>query len=145
MRNQPWRAMLALFGVLALFGLAGCGDDDAGGDTTSPEPNGEAAAAPDGDFCEQVAGAEQYFRPPADGTEYAEYLAVLSSIEPPPEIASDWAVMLAGIEVFVDVDFDDPDAADAAFEDPAFAASIEADMQITEFVLEECGIDLDAG
>jgi hypothetical protein len=42
----------------------------------------------------------------------------------------------------VDVDFD---AADAAFADPAFAASTGADMQITEFVLDECGIDLDAG
>lgn len=168
----PRRAMLAVFSVLALLTLAGCGDDDEGGDATgatdtvengttdpgdeatdpgpdgetapAPDPDGEAAPVPDGDFCEQMAGAGRYFQPPADGAEYSEYLEVLGAIDPPAEIADAWSDMLDGIVVLQDVDFDDPDALDAAFADPAIEASMEADMEITEFVLEECGTDLDA-
>jgi hypothetical protein len=181
MRSTTWRAILAALAALLLLTAAACGDDadDAAvtteDDAELDEPADDDAESDDGDdpsvatgsaaaFCAQIEAAEAAFDSledidvTFDSDAFDLALQTLSAINPPSEISSDWAQIVAALEemvaVFEEIDFSDPQAFAALEEDEELMARLEAletrfeDLdevgdRVTEYVRVECGIDLD--
>jgi hypothetical protein len=178
MRSTTWRAILAALAAFLLLTAAACGDDgddvatdttEADGDddatTTTTEDDRPVATGSAGAFCAQIEAAEAAFDSledidvAFDGDAFDLALQTLSGINPPSEIAGDWAQILAALEemvsVFDEIDFSDPQSFAALEEDEELMARLEAletrfeDLdeagdRVSEYVRVECGIDLDS-
>jgi hypothetical protein len=157
MHASPRRALLAIVAAVALTaGVAACGDDDdtaGGGATASPER-----------FCAQMEAAEAAF----DSLESEDFepavfetaLETLRAVTPPAEISDDWNRIIGALEevtdLFGEIDLNDPSSFLALEEDEdlmqrfedletRFADLEDAGDRVSDYVRDECGIDLDGG
>lgn len=128
-RSTPrLRRLVGLVAVPALrLTAAACGDDDddsAGG----------------GSFCEGARALDDKYEnnnlddPTSD--EFGEALDAFTSLDPPEEIADDWATFVEGFRAFADVDLSDPEAI-AEMDTSEFEAASE---RIETYMTEECGL-----
>jgi hypothetical protein len=124
-----------LAGLLAVPALlltaAACGDDDdsAGG----------------GSFCDQARSLEAQFEDIDDPTseEFSAALDAIRDMDPPAEIAEDWETMVSALDVFNDIDIENPDPS-VLEEFEAEAANMEAASErVGTYMEEECGFTLD--
>ena len=120
---------LAVAGVLA---AAGCSDSDVGG---------EAAGQSGDTFCADFEALDERFR---DDEEAAseDVVAALEGLEPPDEIADDFAVVVESARGLSELDPSDPEAAQQAQELADDAA--ESQGRLSTYLEDECEIDLGA-
>lgn len=120
---------------------AGCGDDGGGGNGDAGDGSdaigrraGEQAEA----FCAGFADVEERFAD-ADITDPAvvdDALEALRQLDPPDELADDYAVVIAGFEALAGIDLSDEEAVAEVQEE--FADAEGAFAAVEEFVNEEC-------
>lgn len=127
---RPTFRMRRLLGVVAAPALllaAACGDDGGGG--------GSAEA-----FCDKMDALDERFENVDPTSEnFGEALVAVRELDPPAEIADDWAMMLDAFEQLSEIDFSDPEAM-AAFEEEFDTDEYEqASERIDNFQNEECG------
>jgi hypothetical protein len=158
MHASPRRALLAIVAAAALTaGAAACGDDDdtaGGGGHRQPR----AVLRPDGGRRgrlrlprERGLRARRSSRPPSRRC---------APITPPAEISDDWNRIIGALDevtdLFGEIDLDDPSSFLALEEDEdlmqrfedleaRFADLEEAGDRVSDYVRDECGIDLDGG
>ena len=130
-------------------------DDDGSGDGSSPP----AVASGLEDFCQTAVAARDEVTDleaslAADFSNapqaYASAHEALSDIDPPDEIAADWATMTELIgdiaDALANVDGGDGTAILATFDTPEMqarsAAAEEASNRIDDYISEQCGVDL---
>ena len=125
------RRVLGLTAVPALLlTAAACGDDD------------DSAG---GSFCDQARSVEERFDEIQDPTteEFGAALDAIRDMDPPAEIADDWNTMVSALDVFNDIDLENPDP-NALAEFEAEAAEMEAASErVSTYMQEECGFALD--
>lgn len=105
-----------------LLAAAACGGD--GGDSS---------------FCDAANEVNDTFDSIDDPAteEYSAAVDRLAELDPPSEIADDWAVMVQMLDGIAEIDVNDPEAAD----DLAEAES--AANRVGTYLDEECGIEID--
>jgi hypothetical protein len=125
-------------GGLAAIGLlvaAGCGGDD-GGDGDSAEGGGGGSTE---DFCAGFNDINEQFaeiNPAEDPEALDEAVALLRDLDPPEEVADDYATVLEGFEALADIDVSDQDAVAELQEQ--FSGTEDAFTAVSEFVDREC-------
>jgi hypothetical protein len=159
------RGVSATAAVLLLSACGGGSDEEAASETTasssSSAPAETTSAAPEADseFCTQAAGIDDRigssFTEASDPQTLTENLQTaareIRTIEPPDEIATDWASLADGLDsaagALDGVDLTDPEA----------AARVQADLQelqgqletsganVEAYLSEQCGIDTGSG
>lgn len=144
--------------------LSACGGSDEGDSasasssapsSSAPETSAEAAGS---EFCteagsiqERVASSFTETDPTSLGQVLQQGATEVRAIEPPAEIASDWAALAAGLEqigaAFTGVDVDDPAAQQALgakiaeLQGPLDAAS----TNVENYLRDECGLEIGPG
>jgi hypothetical protein len=124
---------LLIAGALA---LAGCSDSegDVGGEAAAGSGSSE-------DFCSGFEELDQRFDEDPDAAADAESVVdELDQLDPPDEIADDYAVVIEAGRSLADLDPEDPEAAAEAQQLSEEAAA--AQGRVSEFLETECGIDL---
>jgi hypothetical protein len=141
--------------------LAACGGSDEGGSASGSSESSASetsAAAADSEFCteagsiqERVSASFTEADPSSLGQVLQEGVDQIRSIEPPAEIASDWAALADGLEqiavAFADVDLSDPAAQQelgrkvAELQGPLDTAS----TNVENYLRDECGIEIESG
>lgn len=124
---------LLIAGALA---LAGCSDSegDVGGEAAAGSGSSE-------DFCSGFEELDQRFDEDPDAAADAEAVVdELDQLDPPDEIADDYAVVIEAGRSLADLDPEDPEAAAEAQQLSEEAAA--AQGRVSEFLETECGIDL---
>jgi hypothetical protein len=123
---------------LAAIGLlvaAGCGGDD-GGDGDSAEGGGGGSTE---DFCAGFNDINEQFadiNPAEDPEALDDAVALLRDLDPPEEVADDYATVLEGFEALADIDVSDQDAVAELQEQ--FSGTEDAFTAVSEFVDREC-------
>jgi hypothetical protein len=120
--------VVAGLAVLGLLVGTGCGDDDGG-----------ASRADIDEFCDgfnEVNDAFANDNPVANPEALQEALRMLRELEPPDEIAREYATVLDGFEKLSEIDITDPDAVAQVQEDVPDAE--EAFDAVAQFVDEKC-------
>jgi hypothetical protein len=126
---------LLLAGAIA---LAGCSDSegDVGGDAAGGSGSSE-------DFCADFEELDRRFdEDPDAAADTAAVVDELDELEPPDEIADDYAAVIQAGRRLADLDPNDPEAveeAQALSED-----ATEAQTRVSGYLQTECGIDLTA-
>jgi hypothetical protein len=124
---------LLIAGALA---LAGCSDSegDVGGEAAAGSGSSE-------DFCSGFEELDQRFDEDPDAAADTEAVVdELDQLDPPDEIADDYAVVIEAGRSLADLDPEDPEAAAEAQQLSEEAAA--AQGRVSEFLETECGIDL---
>lgn len=154
--------------ALMVVMLAGCGggDDDPAAETSAPTavPTEDTSTdAANGDFCAEVEDIKSQLEnlnslpdmsDPAEAVQtLEEAVDALRSVDPPAEIAEDWATVTDAFQSVVtglrDLDVSDSEALARQLEDlvdqmeQQSAAIDEAGTNIDQYVSEECGITFD--
>ena len=130
--------MRRYIGGLAAIGLlvaAGCGGDD-GGDGDSAEGGGGGSTE---DFCAGFNDINEQFAdidPAANPEALDEAVDLLRDLDPPEDVADDYATGLEGFEALADIDVNDPDAVADLQEE--FSGTEDAFTAVSEFVEREC-------
>ena len=162
MRRTPPALRTGLSVAAAVVLLSACGGSDedgsASGASESSPSASETAAAADSEFCteagaiqERVTASFTEADPSSLGQVLQEGVAEIRGIEPPAEIASDWAALADGLEqiavAFADIDLTDPAAQQelgqkvAELQGPLDTAS----TNVENYLRDECGIEIDSG
>ena len=144
-------AVLAAGGVL----LTACGGsgEDAASSSASPSPS---SSAPGSDFCTEAAAIQERVSSTlgdeADITKLPPALeqaaAEIRAVEPPEEIAADWATFADGVEqiaaAIASVDVDDPNASETFQREvaPLQQQLVPASTNVATYLREECGLDV---
>ncbi|TFV92244.1 hypothetical protein E4P40_03325 [Blastococcus sp. CT_GayMR20] len=146
--------------AVLLTACGGSGDDEASstssaGETTSASES--SADAADSEFCTEAAAIQERvgstFDDQADPAGLPQALTQAAEevrqVEPPAEIASDWAALADGIDqiaaAIASVDFNDPNAA-ATFEQQVAPLQQElagASANVSSYLQNECGLEVD--
>ncbi len=125
------RRILGLAAVPALvFAMAACGGDDdesssGGGDSSS--------------FCDDARTIDEA----AENTDtedldaFGDAIAAMQALDPPAEIAEDWALMFESFEQMSDLSVEDMENLD----EDSFAEAEAASERVSTYMEEECGID----
>jgi hypothetical protein len=148
--------------AVLLTACGGSGDDEgsssAGSSETSSAPETSADAA-DSEFCTEAAAIQERVGSTFnDQSDLANLPAALNQaaeevrqVEPPDEIAGDWAALADGIDeiasAIASVDFSDPNAA-ATFEQQVAPLQQElagASANVSAYLQDECGLEVDTG
>lgn len=140
--------------------LSACGGSDEGGsaagssETESSAPESSAGSA-DSQFCTDAAEIQERvgstLSDQSDPTALPQALqdaaAEIRAVEPPPEIAADWASLADGVEqiatAFGSIDFNDPNAL-ATFQEQVGQLEAQlgtASTNVETYLRDECGID----
>ena len=144
----------SLIGLAAagLLVVSGCSDSDSG------DPNAEAAdesnentdggssgGSGDSDsFCADFQSLNDEFAADPEAINEPNAVAdALDSLDPPDEIAEDFATIIEVSRSTADVDMNDPEAVAEAQELSQSAG--EAEARVTAYLTEECGIDAGGG
>jgi hypothetical protein len=149
--------------AVLLTACGGSGDDEASSSPNSTETSSSApetsADAADSEFCTQAAAIQERvgstFNDQSDLTNLPAALIQAAEevrqVEPPAEIAEDWAALADGIDqvaaAIASVDVDDPDAA-ATFEQQVAPLQQElagSSANVSAYLQDECGLDVDPG
>jgi len=123
---------LTLSGVLA---VAGCSDSDAGGEA--------AGSGSSDDFCAEYEALDERFAndPEAAGDTDA-VLDALDGLNPPGEIADDYAAVVEAARRLAELDPEDPDAVEEA---QALSEEVaDAQGRVSDYLDTECDIDTSA-
>jgi hypothetical protein len=124
------------FTLAGALALAGCSDSegDVGGDAA-------AGSGSSDEFCSQFEQLDQRFdEDPEAAADSAAVVDELDELDPPDEIADDYAAVIDAGRRLADLDPNDPDAVEEAQRLSEDAA--EAQTRVSEFLATECGIDL---
>jgi hypothetical protein len=124
---------LILAGALA---LAGCSDSegDVGGDAA-------AGTGSTDDFCSDFEELDQRFDDDPDAAaDTAAVVDALDELDPPDEIADDYATVIDTGRRLADLDPNDPAAVEEAQQ--LSEEAVAAQGRVSEFLGSECGIDL---
>jgi hypothetical protein len=146
--------------AVLLTACGGSGDDEesssGSGETTSSASESSADAA-DSEFCTEAAAIQERvgstFNDQSDLANLPQALTEAADevrqVEPPAEIASDWAALADGIDQIAaaigSVNFNDPNAA-ATFEQQVAPLQQElagASANVSSYLQDECGLDVD--
>jgi hypothetical protein len=123
---------LAAVPVLLLTAAA-CGDDDETGGG-----NGDSGAGGDSSsFCEEFEALDDEMSEAESAEAVDDAVSRIQDLDPPEEIADDWATFIEAFERSVDLSAEE--LADAQ-ESGEFADAEAATERIDEYVTEECGI-----
>jgi hypothetical protein len=158
------RAAACALGLIAVAALAACGgsDDSSTGtsaNTSAAASTGSATTASEpagGDFCDGFGSISDDIdvqvdaSDPADlGAAFEKGSAALESIDPPAEIADDWATLTDFYanfgKAFANVDLDDPEAfeqvGEAITELQGVAPKLAtASQAIAQYAADQCGV-----
>jgi hypothetical protein len=148
--------------VAAVVVLAGCGSDDddsssSQASATTVEATESGAPEEDSEFCVQASTIQQRVDSTLAGQSAPDALPrtleaaaeEIRAIDPPDEIADDWAALAGGVDQIADalgsLDFNDPDAL-ATFQEQI--GRLQADLgtastNVQSYLSEQCGIDLE--
>jgi len=129
------RSMVGL-AVVGLLMAAGCGGDDDGGDGDSAEGSGGGSTE---EFCAGFNDVNEQFvdiDPAEDPEAFDEAVELLRDLDPPAEVADDYATVLEGFEALAETDVNDQEALADVQEE--FAEDEEAFTAVSEFVEQEC-------
>jgi hypothetical protein len=129
------RRSIAGLAAVGLLVAAGCGGDD-GGDGDSAESAGGGSTE---DFCAGFNDINEQFAniDPAENPEALdEAVDLLRDLDPPEEVADDYATVLEGFEALADIDVNDQDAVADLQEE--FSGTEDAFTAVSEFVEREC-------
>ena len=146
--------------AVLLTACGGSGDDEASSssssETTSSASESSADAA-DSEFCTEAAAIQERvgstFNDQSDLASLPQALTQAAQevreVDPPAEIASDWAALADGIDQIAaaigSVDFSDPNAA-ATFEQqvaPLQQQLAGASANVSSYLQDECGLEVD--
>jgi hypothetical protein len=137
---------------LAAAGLlvaGGCSDSDSGNpnedaaDESTENADGGSSGDSDG-FCADFESLnEEFAADPEANTNPDDVIAALESLDPPDEIAEDFATIIEVSRSTADVDMNDPEAVAEAQELSQSAG--EAQARVTSYLTDECGIDTGGG
>ena len=122
--------------VAGALALAGCSDSegDVGGDAAGGSGSSE-------DFCSDFEALDQRFdEEPEAAADTAAVVDALDELDPPDEIADDYATVIDAGRRLADLDPSDPDAVEEAQQLSEEATA--AQGRVSEFLETECGIDL---
>lgn len=140
---------LAAAGLLV---VSGCSDSDSGDPNaeTADESNenadgGSSGGSDDSDsFCADFQALnDEFAADPEANANPDEVIAALESLDPPDEIAEDFATIIEVSRSTADVDMNDPEAVAEAQELSQSAG--EAQARVTSYLTDECGIDTGGG
>lgn len=129
------RRSIAGLAAIGLLVAAGCGGDDSG-DGDSAEGGGDGSTE---DFCAGFNDINEQFadiNPAEDPEALDEAVALLRDLDPPEEVADDYATVLEGFEALADIDVSDQDAVAELQEQ--FSGTEDAFTAVSEFVEREC-------
>ena len=163
MRRIPTACRSALSVAAVAVVLSGCSGSDenssAAGSSTSSSSASPSSAAPsaDSEFCTRAGAVQERVAASFSGSDPAdlgvllqEGAAEVRAIEPPADIAADWAALADGLEQaaasFAGVDLDDPAAKQALaqklaeLQGPLTGAS----TNVENYLRDECGLQLGA-
>ena len=129
------RRYIGGWAAIGLLVAAGCGGDD-GGDGDSAEGGGGGSTE---DFCAGLNDINEQFaeiNPAEDPEALDEAVALLRDLDPPEEVADDYATVLEGFEALADIDVSDQDAVAELQEQ--FSGTEDAFTAVSEFVDREC-------
>lgn len=166
MRGLKRAGAAAALMVVMLAGCGGGGDDDPAAETSAPtavSTEDTSTDAASGDFCAEVEDIKSQLEnlnslpdmsDPAEAVQtLEEAVDALRSVDPPAEIAEDWATVTDAFQSVVtglrDLDVSDPEALTRQLEDlvdqmeQQSAAIDEAGTNIDQYLSEECGITFD--
>ena len=155
------RSGLSVAAAVVLLSACGGSDEDssaAGSSETSPSASETSAGSADSEFCTEAASIQERVGasfteadPSSLGEVLQEGVTQIRGIEPPAEIASDWAALADGLEqiaaAFADVDLTDPAAQQqlgqkvAELQGPLDTAS----TNVENYLRDECGIEIEGG
>jgi hypothetical protein len=148
--------------AVLLAACGGSGDDDASSSSSSSETTSASESSADGadsEFCMEAAAIQERvgstFNDQSDLAGLPQALTQAAEevrqVEPPAEIASDWAALADGIDqiaaAIASVDFNDPNAA-ATFEQQVAPLQQElagASANVSSYLQNECGLEVDPG
>jgi hypothetical protein len=146
--------------AVLLTACGGSGDDEASSSASSSETTSaseSSADAADSQFCTEAAAIQERvgstFNDQSDPTGLPQALTQAAEevrqVEPPAEIASDWAALADGIDqiaaAIASLDFNDPNAA-ATFEQQVAPLQQElagASANVSSYLQDECGLEVD--
>ena len=147
--------------AVLLTACGGSGDDEASSSSSSSETTSSAsessAGAAGSEFCTEAAAIQERvgstFNDQSDLASLPQALTQAATevreVEPPAEIASDWAALADGIDQIAaaigSVDFSDPNAA-ATFEQQVAPLQQElagASANVSSYLQDECGLEVD--
>lgn len=146
--------------AVLLTACGGSGDDEASSSSSTSETTSaseSSADAADSEFCTEAAAIQERvgstFNNQSDPAGLPQALTQAASevrqVEPPAEIASDWAALADGIDqiaaAIASVDFNDPNAA-ATFEQQVAPLQQElagASANVSSYLQDECGLEVD--
>ena len=153
--------------VVLLAGCTGSGDEEptatseetSAAETTTATATATATDEPaDSEFCTEAVGIQERITGSASGRDpgqlpqiFREAAQEIRAIDPPDEIAPDWAALADGAERFAgtlgDVDFTDPQALATIQERlaPLEQELNEASANVQDYLAEECGVGAPAG
>ena len=140
--------------------LSACGGSDEGSDAASPSETGSAAAestadAANSQFCTDAAAMQERVssafndqsNPAALPQALQQAATEIRDVEPPAEIASDWAVFADGVQqiatAFAEIDFNDPNAL-ATLQQQVGQLQGQlstASTNVQNYLREECGLE----
>ena len=132
------RRSIAGLAAVGLLVAAGCGGDD-GGDGDSAETAEGAGGGSTEDFCAGFNDINEQFAdidPAANPEALDEAVDLLRDLDPPEEVADDYAIVIEGFEALADIDVNDPDAVADLQEE--FSGTEDAFTAVSEFVEREC-------
>ncbi len=135
------RTLIAL-AAAGLLVAGGCSDSDSGDPTGDEESadNGDGESSGGGDsedFCADFQALDDRFSADPEASE-EEVIEALESLDPPEEIADDFATMIEVSRSTSNVDQSDPEAmADAQAE---LEGATEAQTRVFTYLDEECGV-----
>jgi len=146
--------------AVLLTACGGSGDDEASSSASSSETTSaseSSADAADSEFCTEAAAIQERvgstFNDQSDPAGLPQALTQAAEevrqVEPPAEIADDWAALADGIDqiaaAIASVDFNDPNAA-ATFEQQVAPLQQElagASANVSSYLQNECGLEVD--
>jgi hypothetical protein len=146
----------AAAGVL-LTACSGSGDDESSSaPSASASPSSSSSSSAGSDFCTEAAAIQERVSSTlgeqADLTRLPQALqqaaAEIREVEPPQEIAADWATFADGIEqiavAIAKVDVDDPNASETFQREvaPLQQQLVPASTNVSAYLREECGLDV---
>lgn len=157
----PCRSGLSIAAAVVLLSACGGsdeGDSASGSSETSARASESSAGSADSQFCTDAAAIQERVGstlnesdPSSLGQVLQEGVTEIRAIEPPAEIASDWAALADGLDeiaaAFTDVDPTDPAAQQqlgqkvAELQGPLAASS----TNVENYLREECGLEVDSG
>lgn len=119
---------LAIVGVLT---AVGCSDSDVGGEA--------AGGSSTEDFCAEFQALDERFSDDPDASS-DEVVEALEGLDPPDEIADDYATVVDATRELAELDTSDPEASQRAQELSEEAG--DAQTRVSDFLQNDCDIDL---